>query len=312
MIITYVPFSTIYLIVLNMDYHNRAGSKKGSGGIASDAQLNLQRRKKVDDLLRQGEEIPYTFQKLPGAGVGADEEIETELRRNPYIYRNHSGKLVCKLCNTMHMSWSSVERHLSGKKHGLNVLRRGQMSGRNTMMAKHRGGFNNGEDPETVRFQEEVERDRLRIRNSGVVPECQIVQIKDEENGLTGICVKLDYNSKEGQLSQSASSADPSRQNDSPVDNFEYPPFMRIVSGLETSSRKGKEKEKDKDKDKKFLVVSYEPFENIAIEIPNNREVVVPKGDYMQENAVDELNAKCCYWDRDLRYFFVQCFFQNE
>ena len=264
----------------------------------------------MDDLLRQGEEIPYTFQKPQG--VSADEEIETELRRNPYIYRNHSGKLVCKLCNTMHMSWSSVERHLNGKKHGLNVLRREQMGGRNTTMVNHKRGFNNGEDPETVRFQEEVERDRLRIRNNGVVPECQIVQIKDEESGLTGICVKLDYNSKGGQLPRVASSADPNQQNDSAVDNFAYPPFMRIVSGLETSSRKGKEKEKDKDKDKKFLVVSYEPFENIAIEIPNDRDVVVPKGDYVQENAVDELNAKCCYWDRDMRYFFVQFFFKNE
>ena len=46
-----------------MDYQNRAGSKKGAGGVASDAQADLARRKQVEDLLKGGEDIPYTFQQ---------------------------------------------------------------------------------------------------------------------------------------------------------------------------------------------------------------------------------------------------------
>ncbi|EGA79600.1 Prp11p [Saccharomyces cerevisiae Vin13] len=89
-----------------MNYLEGVGSKKGGGGIASESQFNLQRRKEVESLLSKGENVPYTFQ----------DEKDDQVRSNPYIYKNHSGKLVCKLCNTMHMSWSSVERHLGGKK----------------------------------------------------------------------------------------------------------------------------------------------------------------------------------------------------
>ncbi|CCF58809.1 hypothetical protein KAFR_0F02120 [Kazachstania africana CBS 2517] len=261
-----------------MDYHNRAGSKKGGGGLASESHLKLQRRKQVDELLRQNEEIPYTFQK---------DEADDQTRKSPYIYKNHSGKLVCKLCNTMHVSWSSVERHLSGKKHGLNVIRRGKLGD-----AKF-GDSKSGSNTELTEFELEVENARKTLKNNGIIPNCEIVSVKHPKTGLDGIAVKVDYSIEKA--------AQYDNSNEFP--DIDYPPFIRIVSGLELSS--------EDDKDKKFLVIAYEPFDKIGIEIPN-KEIIMQNEGYMQENSVDELNSTCTYWDEESKLFLVQFFFKNE
>lgn len=258
-----------------MDYQNRAGSKKGSGGVASASQENLHRRKQVDQLLSKGEDVPYTFQE-----AGEDDE---KLRKNPYIYKNHSGKLVCKLCNTMHMSWSSVERHLGGKKHGLNLLRRGGI------------GASTGGDGGAARdshFQKQVEETRAAMKRNGIVPECKMAKVRDSQTGYVGLALKVNY--------QGFGNAEHSSEDVSP--------YVRVMSGLELPG--------DDNDDKKYLVVAHEPFENVAVEIPN-REIVmntVGTGDTADTagvtDAVDELNGRCGYWDRDRGSFYVQIFFK--
>lgn len=263
-----------------MDYQNRAGSKKGAGGIASDSQANLQRRKQVDELLRQGVEVPYTFEEE--TNHESEENNDKQTKQDPYIYKNHSGKLVCKLCNTLHMSWSSVERHLSGKKHGLNVLRRSKMND-----DRMKNGTGAEIDTTQTQFEQEVAQERDNIKHNGVVANCQIVNIRDETSDLEGICIRVDYNDK---------------ANDTKVTESDYPPFARIVLGLELAD--------DAEKDKKYIVVANEPFENVAIEIPN-KEIVFGNDDFMQENAIDKFNGKCTYWDKELGYFFIQFFFKE-
>ncbi|CCD22828.1 spliceosome assembly protein PRP11 NDAI_0A06740 [Naumovozyma dairenensis CBS 421] len=240
-----------------MDYQNRAGSKKGSGGIASDAQANLQRRKQVDELLRKNEKIQYTFEE--------DNEA-TSSQQNPYIYKNHSGKLVCKLCNTMHVSWSSVERHLSGKKHGLNVLRRGAKQERVTAIGYKKDGEH------LTEFQKSVELSKQSLKNNGIIPKFKSINVKDTQTGLVGVAIQVDYNTEKAVNS--------SENEESPTENFTFPPFIRIVSGLELSS--------SNEDGKKYLVIAYAPFENIAFQLPN-KEIVFNDND-QNKDAVDELN----------------------
>lgn len=253
-----------------MDYQNRAGSKKGAGGVASDAQANLARRKQVEDLLKGGEEIPYTFQET--------NDQEEKLRKNPYIYKNHSGKLVCKLCNTMHVSWSSVERHLSGKKHGLNVLRRGNTTSKGNGEPEY--SAKNDRDRE---FHKEVESRRSALQNNGLVPKCSVVSVRDESTNSEGVAIRVDYDEDGATTDESIT------------------PMIRIVSGLELQ-----EAEK---KDRKYLAIAYEPFEIVAIEIPSDRQIKMDKLETIRD-SVDEVNSKFTFWDPVHGKFYVQVFFE--
>lgn len=257
-----------------MDYQNRAGSKKGGAGIASDAQANLARRKQVEDLLQDGEQVPYTFQ----------EEDGEKLRKNPYIYKNHSGKLVCKLCNTMHVSWSSVERHLGGKKHGLNLLRRGSTTGKSE--TSERNGLQSDRDRE---FQREVQSRSENLKNNGLVPKCTVVNVQGKSENSHGVAIRVDFNVDESQSLDFSGSED------------KLPPMVRIVSGLELQDT-------DK-KDKKYIVIAYEPFENVAVEIPSDKSIALNETDVNQV-AVDDVNSKCTFWDEDSGKLYIQFFLE--
>lgn len=273
-----------------MDYHNRAGSKKGGGGIASESQFNTQRRKQVENLLSDQQAIPFTFQS-----TNDDESGNNASRQNPYIYKNHSGKLVCKLCNTMHMSWTSVERHLQGKKHGLNVIRRNNTLGEGKLGATN--GIGSGDSKSALDFQRKVEAMKLELTYNSGRPKCNVVNIKDPETGLTGIAMRVKYG-------KPASLADVEA----------YPPFLRVVTGLELQNAK--------DRDKKFIVIAYPPFENVALEIPSSPKLVggvntlttttTANGDDDGQVFVDELNRDCTFWDSDSRTFFIQVYFKKD
>ncbi|QLL34392.1 hypothetical protein HG536_0G02530 [Torulaspora globosa] len=259
-----------------MDYQNRAGSKKGAAGIASDAQANLARRKQVEELLKDGEQIPYTFQ---------DEDGQSEkLRKNPYIYKNHSGKLICKLCNTMHVSWSSVERHLSGKKHGLNVLRRGNTTGK--AENHERSELQDDRDRE---FQREVMLRRENLKNTGLIPKCTVVNVQGKSTNSHGVAIRVDYN------------VDESPSLDFSASEERLSPMVRIVSGLELQ-----EIEK---KDKKYVVIAYEPFENVAVEIPSDMSIMMNESE-VNSVAIDDVNSKCTFWDEAHRKLYVQFFLE--
>lgn len=263
-----------------MDFQNRAGSKKGAGGVASDSQFNRQRRKQVEELLQQGENVRYTFHD-DGSGESNEDQ---KLKSNPYIYRNHSGKLVCKLCNTMHMSWSSVERHLGGKKHGINVLRRGGLD-------EIKQEKQQGQQPRSS-FEVRIEERKRQLKCiEGLIPRYEVVAVTDESTGNDGIAVQVDFNSA-----------------DLPQDlEIVYPPFIRILSGLELTS--------NEQRDKTFLVIAYEPFENIAIEIPSDREIVMNSISADEDDvttSIDPLNSRCTLWNEKTQKYFIQIFFLTK
>ncbi|MCJ1330408.1 hypothetical protein MMC10_007091 [Thelotrema lepadinum] len=85
-----------------MDYQNRAGSKFGGGGVASQSATNADRRERLRKL--------------------ALESID--LDKDPYFFKNHVGSFECRLCLTVHQNDGSYLAHTQGKKHQTNLARR--------------------------------------------------------------------------------------------------------------------------------------------------------------------------------------------
>lgn len=179
----------------------------------------------------------------------------------------------------MHVSWTSVERHLSGKKHHLNVLKR-EGSG---VQATDRT-----DSARDQQFQTQVSELRSQIKKNGMKPTIQISKVKNPETKLSGIAVKASF--------QKESIADSARDD-------ELVPYIRIISDLELAE--------SKKSDSKYLVIAYEPFENVGIELPN---IDIELNSYEATNpiAVDDLNRKCTYWDKDNGDFYIQLFFRHN
>ncbi|QKX55789.1 uncharacterized protein TRUGW13939_02887 [Talaromyces rugulosus] len=85
-----------------MDYQNRAGSKFGGGGVASQSASNADRRERLRKLA-----------------------LETiDLDKDPYFFKNHVGSFECRLCLTVHQNDGSYLAHTQGRKHQTNLARR--------------------------------------------------------------------------------------------------------------------------------------------------------------------------------------------
>ena len=85
-----------------MDFQNRAGSKFGGGGVASQSATNADRRERLRKLA-----------------------LETiDLDKDPYFFKNHVGSYECRLCLTVHQNDGSYLAHTQGKKHQTNLARR--------------------------------------------------------------------------------------------------------------------------------------------------------------------------------------------
>jgi splicing factor 3A subunit 2 len=85
-----------------MTSQNRAGSKFGGGGVASQSATNADRRERLRKLA-----------------------LETiDLDKDPYFFKNHVGSFECKLCLTVHQNDGSYLAHTQGRKHQTNLARR--------------------------------------------------------------------------------------------------------------------------------------------------------------------------------------------
>ncbi|AOA60513.1 SF3a splicing factor complex subunit [Komagataella phaffii CBS 7435] len=85
-----------------MDYQNRVGSKKGSGGLASAEDTDKHRKERLRQLLRSN----------------------INIESDPYVVRTRTGQYDCKLCLTTHVNESSYISHTQGKRHQLSLMRR--------------------------------------------------------------------------------------------------------------------------------------------------------------------------------------------
>ena len=85
-----------------MDFQSRAGNKPGGGGVANYSDSNIERRERLKKLA-----------------------LETiDIRKDPYIIKNHLGTFECRLCLTLHTNEASYLAHTQGKKHQTNLARR--------------------------------------------------------------------------------------------------------------------------------------------------------------------------------------------
>ena len=250
-----------------MDYSNRVNSKKGAGGIASTEDQNVHSKKRVQELL-------------------ATHILDID--NDPCVFRNHLGILECKLCLTTHNNESSYISHLGGRKHHLNLERRRILD-------------------EKLRQQQEFQRkvqDQISISNVEKRqwkkigrPEYKVIKIRDPETLQLGILITV----KCSKIT---------------IDE----PFFRLMSFYELTSKNQnlgmkfiqaanqEEEEEDDDlkpSDVQYLVISAEPYDNIAIIVPNKQEIDKPQ----EEGKMSK--TYWWFWDNDTKEFFLQLLYKK-
>ncbi|KAH6646207.1 hypothetical protein BKA67DRAFT_525866 [Truncatella angustata] len=138
-----------------MDYQNRAGSKFGGGGVASQSATNADRRERLRKLA-----------------------LETiDLDKDPYFFKNHVGSFECRLCLTVHQNDGSYLAHTQGKKHQTNLARRA---------AKEQKEGKGQIDPQTGL---PVGRNVVKIGRPGY----KITKVRDPVTRQQGLLFQLQY-----------------------------------------------------------------------------------------------------------------------
>ncbi|KAK3077731.1 hypothetical protein LTS18_009463 [Coniosporium uncinatum] len=141
-----------------MDYQNRAGSKFGGGGVASQSATNADRRERLRKLA-----------------------LETiDLDKDPYFFKNHVGSFECRLCLTVHQNDGSYLAHTQGRKHQTNLARR---AAREQKEGRDREGFMPGVQGV------QVKKNVVKIGRPGY----KITKIRDPLTRQVGMLYQLMY-----------------------------------------------------------------------------------------------------------------------
>eukprot|EP01098_Paradermamoeba_levis_P006911 TRINITY_DN2867_c0_g1_i1.p1 TRINITY_DN2867_c0_g1~~TRINITY_DN2867_c0_g1_i1.p1 ORF type:complete len:261 (-),score=79.25 TRINITY_DN2867_c0_g1_i1:243-1025(-) len=138
-----------------MDFQNRAGSKPGSGGVASSEESNVDRRERLRRL--------------------AMETID--LSKDPYFMRNHLGSYECKLCLTLHNNEGSYLAHTQGKKHQTNLARRA------------------AKEAKDAPAQPQPNKSRLAPKRVVKIgrPGYKVTKVRDPETNQIGLLFQIEY-----------------------------------------------------------------------------------------------------------------------
>lgn len=217
-----------------MDYQNRVGSKKGSGGIAGSAETNQYRRERVKNLLQS----------------------KISIESDPYVLKNRSGIYECKLCLTTHLSESSYITHTTGRKHQVNLMRRAESD------KKQREKLNKNqstEEPIKKRYWKKIGK-----------PYHKVTKIQDQKTLNKGLIIVAKFENIK----------------------VDVTPMYKFLASSE-------QKKEPEDPSFQYLVLSAEPYENIAIKIPSD------KIDFSNDKIWD-------YWDPDTKEYCLQFFFLNK
>ena len=197
----------------------------------------------------------------------------TDLMKDPYFYKNHMGIYECKLCLTIHNNEGSYLAHTQSKKHQTNLNKR------KIIEAKHNLFM------EEIKNEQKQTEEELKIKYVKIGrPAYRIAKEKDYMSHKRKIKFEIEY----------------------PLIKNDINPQFRIMSELEvnTQRNKGKNieentKNNDNDNEEKkeenkyhYVVFSAEPYENIAVKIPN-----MPL-DYNIEKHFS-------YWDDSKKIFYL-------
>ncbi|KAK6442918.1 CWF complex protein sap62 [Oleoguttula sp. CCFEE 5521] len=143
-----------------MDYQNRAGSKFGGGGVASQSASNADRRERLRKLA-----------------------LETiDLDKDPYFFKNHVGSFECRLCLTVHQNDGSYLAHTQGRKHQTNLARR---AAKDAAFGKAREGDAQFTGANAV----QVRKNTVKIGRPGY----KITKTKDPLTRQQGLTFQLQY-----------------------------------------------------------------------------------------------------------------------
>lgn len=149
-----------------MDFQNRAGSKPGSGGVASFSQTNVDRRERLRKLA-----------------------LETiDLTKDPYFMKNHLGSYECKLCLTLHSNEGSYLAHTQGKKHQANLARRAAKDAVTHVGMPTIPSSNVPVAPQ-VMVPVPIRRNMVKIGRPGY----KIIKIRDPDSRQLGLLFQLQY-----------------------------------------------------------------------------------------------------------------------
>lgn len=139
---------------------NRAGSKFGGGGVASQSATNADRRERLRKLA-----------------------LETiDLDKDPYFFKNHVGSFECRLCLTVHQNDGSYLAHTQGRKHQTNLARR---AAREQKEGKDKDQLMAGMGASGVQVKKNV----IKIGRPGY----KITKIRDPLTRQQGLLFQLQY-----------------------------------------------------------------------------------------------------------------------
>lgn len=208
-----------------MDYQNRAGSKFGGGGVASQSATNADRRERLRKLA-----------------------LETiDLDKDPYFFKNHVGTFECRLCLTVHQNDGSYLAHTQGKKHQTNLARRAAREQREGKAAAA-----NAIDPATglpagVAGIHSSRRNMVKIGRPGY----KITKVRDPSSRQQGLLFQLQYPEATPETSPKWQVMNAFTQRvEDPDKNFQY--LLVAAEPYETVGFKIPARELDRREDKQF------------------------------------------------------------
>ena len=196
----------------------------------------------------------------------------TDLMKDPYFYKNHMGIYECKLCLTIHNNEGSYLAHTQGKKHQKNLNKRKMIEAKHNLFVQE------------MKNEQKVKQEELKIKYVKIGrPAYRIGKEKDFMSHKRKIKFEIEY----------------------PLIKVDITPQFRIMSELEVNTQKNKSnnfeennknneinEEKKEENKYHYVVFAAEPYENIAVKIPN-----MPL-DYNPEKHFS-------YWDESKKIFYL-------
>jgi len=231
------------------------GSKPGSGGVADTSLSNVDRRERLRQL--------------------ALELID--LKKDPYILRNHIGSYECKLCLTLHNNEGSYLAHTQGRRHQMNLARRVAREQRE-ISGTGNGGVGMISQPTNMNQTSQTipkPKPKKRVIKIGK-PGYKVIRDRGEEKQLVLLFI-IDYPEIEDGMK----------------------PRYRFMSAFE-------QRVESPDKNYQYILFAADPYETIAFKIPNKD---------IEKAVGPEIPGETKFWtkwDDESKQFQLQLQFKAE
>ncbi|ODQ77094.1 hypothetical protein BABINDRAFT_42170 [Babjeviella inositovora NRRL Y-12698] len=198
--------------------------------------------------------------------------------QDPYIFKNHLGLLECKLCLTTHVSEGSILSHMQGRKHQTNLQRRALKNGIDPNTGLPQTADNQNRPYNQYSLSQHVAPEKKTFIKVGK-PSYKISKIRHPQTFQLGLLFQVNL----------------------PLIKAGTHPFHRFMSVYEQNMQIN-QKQAQINGNFQHLVVSAEPYENIAFRIPA-KEI----------EKLDEKEGEkfWTYWDDDTKEYFVQFFYKD-